>query len=72
MTSSMIENFDKYWSGCSIEMAIAVILDPRYMIKLLEFYFQIMYGPKAPNEVRKIREKCYDFIFEYPSKSEKG
>ena len=68
----MIENFDKYWSGCSVVLAITVILDPRYKMKLLEFYFPIMYGPKPPNEVRKICEKCYDLLFKYQSKFEKG
>ena len=28
MASSMLENFDKYWSGCHIVMAITVVLDP--------------------------------------------
>ena len=41
-------------------------------MKLLEFYFPTIYGPKAPNEIRKIREKCYDLLFKYQSKSEKG
>ena len=63
MASIMIAKFDKYSSGCSIVMAIAVILDPRYKMKLLEFYFLIMNGLEAPNEVRKIHEKCYDLLF---------
>ena len=46
-------------------MVITVILDLRYKMKILEIYFPIMYGLEAPNEVRKIREKCYDFLFEY-------
>ena len=70
MTSGMIAKFDKYWSGCSIVMAIVIILDLRYKMKLLKFYFPITYGPEAPNEVRKIREKCYDLLFDYQSKSE--
>ena len=44
MTSSMFENFDKYWSGCHIVMAVVVVLGLRYKIKILEFYFLIMYG----------------------------
>ena len=42
MASRMIAKFDKYWSGI---MAIVVILNLRYKMKLLEFYFPIMYGP---------------------------
>ena len=61
--SSMLENFEKYWSGCHIVMAMAVVLDPRYKIKILEFYFPIMYGSKALCEIGKIRQICYDFLF---------
>ena len=72
MALSMIARFDKYWNWCSIVMAIAVILDTRYKMKVLEFYFPIMYGPKAPNKVRKNFEKCYDLPFEYQSRSKNG
>ncbi|KAL6339971.1 hypothetical protein AAG906_038806 [Vitis piasezkii] len=53
MASSMLQKFDKYWSGCHIVMAIAAIFDPRYKIKILEFYFLLMYGSEASNEIEK-------------------
>ncbi|KAL6313143.1 hypothetical protein AAG906_026065 [Vitis piasezkii] len=53
MASSMLQKFDKYWSGCHIVMAIAAIFDPRYKIKILEFYFPLMYGSEASNEIEK-------------------
>ncbi|KAL6330000.1 hypothetical protein AAG906_039915 [Vitis piasezkii] len=58
MASSMLQKFDKYWSGCHIVMAIAAIFDPRYKIKILEFYFPLMYGSEASNEIEKIHEIC--------------
>ena len=72
MASSMLEKFDKYWSGCHIVMAIAVVLDPRYKMKILEFYFPIMYGSEASSEIGKIRQLCYDLLSEYQSKSKMG
>ena len=72
MASSMLENFDKYWSRCHIIMAVAAILDPRYKIKILEFYFPIMFGSEALSEIGKIRQICYDFLFEYQSNSKIG
>ncbi|RVW15815.1 Zinc finger BED domain-containing protein RICESLEEPER 2 [Vitis vinifera] len=72
MASSMLEKFDKYWSGCHIVMAIAVVLDPRYKMKILEFYFPIMYGSEASSEIGKIRQLCYDLFSEYQSKSKMG
>ncbi|RVW95114.1 Zinc finger BED domain-containing protein RICESLEEPER 2 [Vitis vinifera] len=72
MASSMLQKFDKYWSGCHIVMVIAAIFDPKYKIKILEFYFPLMYGSKASNEIEKIREMCYELLFEYQSKSNLG
>ena len=72
MASSMLQKFDKYWSGCHIVMAIAAIFDPRYKIKILEFYFPLMYGSEASNEIEKIRGMCYELLSEYQSKSKLG
>ncbi|RVX16881.1 putative AC transposase [Vitis vinifera] len=72
MTSSMLQKFDKYWSGCHIVMAIAAIFDPRYKIKILEFYFPLMYGSEASNEIEKIRGMCYQLLSKYQSKSNLG
>ena len=69
MASSMLENFDKYWSGCHIVMVVVAVLDLRYKIKILKFYFPIMYGSEALSEIGKIRQICYDFLFEYQSNS---
>ena len=72
MASSMLENFDKYWSGCHIVMTIVVVLDLRYKMKILEFYFPIMYGSKASSEIGKNFQLCYDLLSEYQSKSKMG
>ena len=50
-------------------MAIAIVLDPRYKMNILEFYFPIMYGFEASSEIGKIRQLCYDLLSEYQSKS---
>ena len=50
-------------------MTIVVVLDPRYKMKTLEFYFLIMYGSKASSEIGKNCQLCYGFLFEYQSKS---
>ncbi|KAF7812855.1 zinc finger BED domain-containing protein RICESLEEPER 2-like [Senna tora] len=41
MTTKMLSKFDKYWGVASIVMAVAVILDPRYKLKVVEYYFPI-------------------------------
>ena len=53
-------------------MAIAIVLDPRYKMKILEFYFPIMYGSEASSEIGKFCQLCYDLLSEYQSKSKMG
>ena len=72
MASSMLDKFDKYWSGCHIVMAITIVLDPRYKMKILEFYFPIMYGSEASSEIGKFCQLYYDLLSEYQSKSKMG
>ncbi|KAF1868195.1 hypothetical protein Lal_00018714 [Lupinus albus] len=43
-------------------MGVAIVLDARYKIALLEFYFDKLYDNDACTQVRKIRELCYDLI----------
>ena len=51
MAFNMLEIFDCYWNVIHVVMAMATILDPRYKIELLEYYFPLIYGDKAKNEM---------------------
>ena len=53
-------------------MTITTILNPRYQMKLLEFYFPIMYGFEVSSEIGKICQICYDLLSKYQSKSKMG
>ncbi|XP_075486987.1 zinc finger BED domain-containing protein RICESLEEPER 1-like [Primulina tabacum] len=39
--------FDEYWKKCSLIMAVAAILDPRFKMKLVEYYYPQIYGDTA-------------------------
>ncbi|KAK9981952.1 hypothetical protein SO802_035185 [Lithocarpus litseifolius] len=41
------------------------ILDPRYKMKLLEFYYPNIYGNNSNLEIEKIKNLCYDLLDEY-------
>ena len=46
-------------------MAIAAILDPKYKMKLLKFYYLNIYGNNSDFEIEKIKDLCYDLLDEY-------
>ena len=65
MVESMLAKFNSYWANVSIVMAVAAILDPRYKMKLLEFYYPNIYGDNSDLEIEKIKNLCYDLLDEY-------
>ncbi|KAL4596310.1 hypothetical protein ACB092_12G155100 [Castanea dentata] len=48
------------WSLSSNEM-----INPRYKMKLLEFYYPNIYGDNSDLEIEKIKNLCYDLLDEY-------
>ena len=44
MTFKILEKLDCYWNVIHGIMVVTTILDPRYKIELLEYYFPIIYG----------------------------
>ena len=48
-------------------MAVATILEPINKIELLEYYFPIIYGDEADNEIQRVRDICYEMIRDYSS-----
>ena len=46
-------------------MAVAAILDPRYKMKLLEFYYPNIYGDNSDLVIEKFQNLCYDLLDEY-------
>lgn len=46
-------------------MGVAIVLDPRYKMKLIRFYFPKLYGNESSTEVEKIHQLCYDLVEEY-------
>ena len=65
MAESMLAKFNSYWANVSVVMAIAAILDPRYKMKLLEFYYPNIYGDNSDLKIEKIKNLCYDLLDEY-------
>lgn len=69
MALNMLEKFNKYWSVIHGVMGIATVLDPRYKLGILEYYYEKMYGGvEALNEVTRIKELCLKLVGEYEAR----
>jgi hypothetical protein len=67
MAFRMLEKFDSYWNVIHEIMAVATILDPRYKIELLQYYFPIIYGDQADDEIQRVRDICFEMLRDYNS-----
>jgi hypothetical protein len=50
MTSVMEEKFHKYWGDCNLLMSFAIVLDPRFKVKFINFYFPMIYDKDEAGE----------------------
>ncbi|KZV55410.1 hypothetical protein F511_06460, partial [Dorcoceras hygrometricum] len=59
----------KYWDVMNCLLAIGSILDTRYKMKTIQFYYPLVYGEMASFEIEKLKKKLYDLVEEYKKKS---
>ncbi|XP_060966946.1 zinc finger BED domain-containing protein RICESLEEPER 2 [Cannabis sativa] len=64
---NMMDKFEQYWTSIHGILAIATVLDPRFKMKLIEYYFPKIYVGEYQNEVKRSRMLCYDLVKEYKS-----
>ncbi|KAI0492967.1 hypothetical protein KFK09_027243 [Dendrobium nobile] len=67
MTTRMIVKFEKYWSGFSVILAIAVILDQRYKFAFVEWCYRNLYEGDYQHELIKVRENFFSLFENYSS-----
>lgn len=65
LTKPMKEKFDKYWRDCSLVLASAVVMDPRFKMKLVEFSFSKIYGDDAATYVKIVDDGIHELYSEY-------
>ncbi|XP_052184201.1 zinc finger BED domain-containing protein DAYSLEEPER-like [Diospyros lotus] len=59
------ERFDKYWKDTSLVLAIGVVMDPRFKMKLVEFSFSRIYGEDAETWIKVVDEGVHELFLEY-------
>ncbi|KAM0938025.1 putative transcription factor/ chromatin remodeling BED-type(Zn) family [Dioscorea sansibarensis] len=65
MAQELHEKFDKYWKDCSLVLSIAVVMDPRFKLKLVEFSFSKIYGEDASRYVKVVDDAIHELYLEY-------
>lgn len=65
LAKAMKEKFDEYWKSCSLVLAIAVVMDPRFKMKLVEFSFSKIYGENAATYVKIVDEGIHELYLDY-------
>ncbi|KAF6153012.1 hypothetical protein GIB67_021617 [Kingdonia uniflora] len=69
MATSMLEKFKKYWSCCSLVLAVAVVLDSRFNIKFVHYYYNLIYHGEVNLHVEKVRIALEDIYKAYTKHS---
>ncbi|PPS05644.1 hypothetical protein GOBAR_AA15010 [Gossypium barbadense] len=65
LAKSMQEKIDKYWKDCSLVLAMAVVMDPRFKMKLVEFSFTKIYSEDAPTYIKTVDDGIHELFLEY-------
>ena len=65
MATQMILKFEKYWFELSEVLVIAVILDPRYKLHLINYYHTKIYGVMDSLQFENVYEKLKNLFMEY-------
>ncbi|KAH9735790.1 BED-type domain-containing protein [Citrus sinensis] len=66
---NMIETFLKYWDEISGVLVMAVILDSRYKMMLINYYYPKIYVVGLENQFKRVRELCDEMMNYYKAKS---
>jgi hypothetical protein len=63
--TQMISKFEKYWFEFSEVLAIAIILDPRYKLHLVHYYYTKIYGVMDSLQFQNVHEKLKILFMKY-------
>ncbi|KAK8705591.1 hypothetical protein V6N13_049189 [Hibiscus sabdariffa] len=73
MVLVMLEKYNKYWVDVNGLIGVATILDPRFKMKLIRFYFAKIYGKlTVQTEIDRIQDLLRELMDEYEHKNSKS
>lgn len=65
LANSLREKLDQYWRGCFLVLAVAVVMDPRFKMHLIEFTFNQSYGKDAAKWTKTVNDAVHDLYLNY-------
>ncbi|KAI4331198.1 hypothetical protein MLD38_029407 [Melastoma candidum] len=65
LTKTLKEKFDRFWKQSCLVLAIAVVMDPRFKMKLVEFSFTRIFGEDAEAWIRTVDDGIHELFLEY-------
>lgn len=65
LAKTMQERIEKYWKNCCLALATAVVMDPRFKMKLVEFSFNKVYGEEAPTFIKIVDDGIHELFHAY-------
>ncbi|KAF1887721.1 hypothetical protein Lal_00023728 [Lupinus albus] len=68
MAEAMHAKFEKYWGDIGALMVVGAVLDPRYKLCFLDFFYPIIYVQQHGSEMSKVKSICEDLVKEYEIK----
>ncbi|KAL1564027.1 zinc finger BED domain-containing protein DAYSLEEPER-like [Salvia divinorum] len=65
LTKPLLDIFTKFWDDCNLVLAIAVVMDPRFKMKFVQFSFSRIYGDDAETWVKIVDQGLHDLYYDY-------
>ncbi|KAL3835524.1 hypothetical protein ACJIZ3_010260 [Penstemon smallii] len=65
LTKPLLEKFTKYWEDCNLVLAVAVVMDPRFKMKLVDFSFSRIYGEDTETLIKIVDEGLHELYLDY-------
>lgn len=62
----MMEKFNGYWKDCSLVLALAIVMDPRFKLKFVKFSFNKIYDMNyAISQIKIVDDGIHELFLEY-------
>lgn len=65
LTNPLKEKFDRYWKDCCLVLGMAVVMDPRFKLKFVEFTFSKVFVENAEDWTRTVDYGLRDLFLQY-------